>query len=836
MPEEFTVGDIAQRQVLNCSPDLCIADAAQKMRESACSSIIVMVNGIPEGIWTERDALSIDFSDLSLIERPISEVMSTPLKTISNSTSLSKAAVKLRKLGLRHFLVLDDDENFVGMVSQTDIILNQSVDHFLDLRQVGSALRQPLVMVEGTASLSEVVRKMQEFHSDAAVVDDIDGKGYGIITERDIIRLTAERRISETAHEIASRPLITIPVSAALVRAKDLLEKQKFRHVGVTGNNGGLLGLLSFSDILESIQYNYVSKLEEAVKERDNALLRSEENLKLAHKVIDAAPDAIMIVSADGKIETVNPAFTTLTEYLPHEVIGKNPSILASGAHDKEFYSDMWRVLHETGSWRGEVWNRRKSGGTFPEWLSITVIRDEMDNISRYASIFSDISERKEKEERIKNLAYFDVLTGLPNRQLFNDRLAQSVSSTMHQDTLAALLVLNLDLFKRINDSFGHYTGDRVLEVISQRLKLLVRSEDTLSRLSGDEFAILMPIVDASNEAINLARRIVDEVSIPIDVEDREIFLTASVGVALCPDDGIEAEILLKNAFAATHRAKKIGRNCYQLYSSSLNALAVERMEMETFLRRAPEKNEFHLEYQPKVDMLKGRVAGVEALVRWNHPMLGRVMPSDFIQLAEDIGMIHVMGEWVLRESCRQATEWSNKGFDPMHVAVNVSARQFERGNFLNIVKDTLNVSGLAPENLELELTESTLMENMEDVISILGELRNIGVKVSIDDFGTGYSSLSYLKRMPIDCLKIDQSFVSDMDNNEDDASIVSTIIAMARSLNMSVIAEGVETKAQLGLLAEQGCEEIQGYLISRPVSSSDIETMLDRDLLGEFR
>lgn len=833
--EDITVGMIAKTDLLYCAPDTCIADAAMRMREISCSSVIVKSGDSPVGIWTERDALSIDLSRDTVLDEPISKVMNSPIKTINASASLSQAGTEFRRLGVRHFLVLDDDENLMGMVSQSDVILNQSVEHFLDLRQVGSALRQPLVLVRGEDSLQSVVNRMRQHRVDAAVVEENENLEAGIITERDIVKLIGERRTNNTATEVASRPLVSIPATAALVQARDLLAARQIRHVGITGREGAILGLLSFSDILESIQYTYVDKLETTVKERDEALSRSEENLKLAHSVIDVAPEAIAIVDSSVNFEAVNPAFTELTGYQPHEVIGQNPRVLSSGRHDKKFYKNMWSSLNSTGFWQGEIWNRKKTGEVYPEWLSINVIREGKGDISRYAAIFTDITERKEKEERIKNLAYFDVLTGLPNRSLFMDRLEQAMVSIHRQEQqqYIGLLVLDLDMFKRINDTLGHASGDRVLESMAQRLKLLVRDSDTVSRLSGDEFAILLPGLHRSEEALNMAQRIVEEVNIPLNIDGRELFVTGSVGLSIFPGDGENADTMLKNAFAANHRAKEVGRNCYQLYASTLNAHAVERLTMETSLRHAIERDELRLNYQVKVNMETGAMSGAEALIRWHHPEMGMVSPVDFIPLAEETGLIVPIGDWVLQTACKQIKAWQDRGLTVPHVAVNVSAVQFDRGGFVEKVREALNETNIDPKHLIIELTESALMEKMDKVVAALHELREMGVHIAIDDFGTGYSSLSYLKRMPIDCLKIDQSFVGDMSKSKDDTAIVLAIVAMAKALSLRIVAEGVETIQQMKFLNGLGCEEIQGYLVGRPVTSENLESLFEADLLA---
>lgn len=832
MSSDVPVERIANTQILDCPPDISLFEAARRMHDANCSSIVVMDGGKAVGIWTERDALRVDYMEAGGLEVPISEVMSFPVKTIESTATVAEAGVRFKEDGVRHYLVVDGQGSTVGIVTQTDVILNQGVEHFLYLRDVSSALTRPLLTIPGDAHLNDVVVMMRKAGVDSAVVDESPGFEAGIITERDLVRLIAARNTDLPVKEVASRPLITLPHDSTLLYARDLLERRGIRHIGIVGPDGGVVGLLSFSDILQSIQYEYVHRLEEALKERNKALRRSEKNLRLAHKVIEASLDGIMIVNADGLIETVNPAFTTLTGYEPDEVSGKNPNILASGRHDAEFYREMWDTLHEKGHWQGEVWNRRKNGEVYPEWLSISVIWDDEGNVHRYAAIFSDITERKKAEERIKNLAYFDVLTGLPNRRLFTDRLSVAVANAHRHSHQMAIMFLDLDMFKRINDTLGHSIGDRVLETVSQRLVTAIREGDTVARLGGDEFTVLLPEIEHIDDAVRLARRMIDEVREPFIVEGNDLFITTSIGIGIYPDDGTTVETLLKNADTAMYRAKDLGRNSYQLYSAAMNAQSFERLAMESSLRHAMDRDEFDLAYQVKVDMGTGRMSGVEALIRWQHPDLGLVPPADFIPLAEDNGLIGAIGEWVLRTACRQNRTWQTQGLPAARIAVNISARQFHHGDLVETVKEALRVSELDPQYLELELTESAVMQHVEEAAEMLGELREMGVYISIDDFGTGYSSLSYLKKMPIDSLKIDRTFVQDMTEDSDDNAIVATIIAMGRALNLKVVAEGVETEQHVSFLRENGCDEVQGYLVSRPVSADNLISLFDRNLL----
>ncbi|MGE5514544.1 MAG: EAL domain-containing protein [Bacteroidota bacterium] len=840
MGSDHTIERIVKREILSCSPDTSVLEAARKMAQQRCSSIIVVENDLPVGIWTERDALAVDFDSVADFDRPIATVMSHPIKTIHRKTTIGDTGLRFQMEGVRHFVVVDDSGHPIGIVSQSDVILRHGVEHFLVLRNVRSGLGRPLVAVLSSASLKEAVAQLRAARTDAAVVLDIDGGNPGIITERDLIRVIADgSALPADVGSIASRPLLCIGEDDSMLSARNLLEERHIRHVGVMDGTGKLKGLLSFSDILSSLQYEYVQRLDEALRERDEALLRSRKDLHLARKVIEASLDGIMICTPDGLIEFVNPAFTQLTGYTFEDVHGKNPSILKSGRHDAAFYNRLWAALERDGLWQGEVWNRRKNGDVYPEWLTINVIRDDEGHISQYAAVFSDITERKKAEERIKNLAYFDVLTGLPNRRLFTDRLQVAIANAHRHSQSLAIMFLDLDLFKRINDTLGHGVGDLVLVETSKRLGQCVREGDTVARLGGDEFVILLPELDHLEDAAKLAERVISYVKAPFVIDEHELYVTTSVGIAVYPDDGSTVEQLIKNADTAMYRAKDLGRNSYQLYTPSMNARSFERLAMESSLRHALSRGEFTLVYQGKVDLVSGRLSGVEALVRWRHPEMGLVSPTEFIPLAENMGLIGDIGTWVLKAACHQCKSWHDLGLPPVRIAVNVSALQFREGDVPAVVAEALRESGLSPNYLELELTESVLMQRVDEVAHVLRELRQMGVHISIDDFGTGYSSLSYLKRMPIDALKIDRSFVHDIleDGKVTDgegAEIVSTIINLAHNLRLRAVAEGVETEEQAAFLRERGCDEIQGYLISRPVSGEDLVSLFDRNLLPE--
>jgi diguanylate cyclase (GGDEF)-like protein/PAS domain S-box-containing protein len=561
---------------------------------------------------------------------------------------------------------------------------------------------------------------------------------------------------------------------------------------------------------------------------------RSEKELSLAAKVFESMGEAIGVTDADNNYVSINPAFTSITGYKPEEVIGRNPRIMASGRHDAAFYQGMWDSITKGGYWQGEIWDRRKNGDIYPKWLSIVTVKDELGTVLNHIAVFSDISERKAIDERIHFMAHYDALTHLPNRVLLHDRLLQSISAAPRRNRKVAILFLDLDRFKTINDTLGHSIGDLLLQSVAERLRECIRISDTIARLGGDEFIVILPDLQESAYAATVAQKILDKISNPFVIRDVELNTTASIGISLFPDDGTANEDLIANADVAMYRSKENGRNTYQFFTPEMNDSAYDRLTMENNLRRALERQEFVLYYQPQVNSETGQIIGAEALVRWRHPETGLVPPGMFIPIAEENGLIVTIGEWVLREACRQNKAWQQLGLSPIPVAVNLSAVQLRQKDLTEMVADALQETGLEPAWLELEITESGIMQNSEAAVKTLHTLKQMGLKLSIDDFGTGYSSLSHLKRFPLDKLKIDQSFVRDITTDEDDAAIVVAIIGMARSLKLRVIAEGVETRGHLDFLNANGCVEIQGYYFSKPVPADEFGRLLVQGICSE--
>ncbi|MFC6520744.1 putative bifunctional diguanylate cyclase/phosphodiesterase [Undibacterium arcticum] len=498
-----------------------------------------------------------------------------------------------------------------------------------------------------------------------------------------------------------------------------------------------------------------------------------------------------------------------------------------SRQNDVGFFQSMWTLVRQTGSWQGEVWNQRKNGESYPEQLSISVVRDDGGRISHYVGVFNDISTFKNYERQLRHLAQHDPLTQLPNRTLLQDRLSQAITYAIRYGHPVWVVFLDLDRFKFVNDSLGHKAGDQLLKTIAERLLLAVRDTDTVARLGGDEFVVVLSEHAGGSLCADILKRIMDAVASPLRLQEQQFFLTCSVGVAVYPDNGLNAETLIEHADLAMYRAKEVGRNNFQFYTPAMNAQVSERLRIESALRNALERDEFVLHYQPQVDLRTGRVVGMEALIRWRHPELGMVSPNRFISLAEETGLIIPIGAWVLRTACLQNKKWQRAGLGHFRIAVNLSARQFAQQDLTQSIADVLEETGLAPHYLDIELTESLIMTDVEHAVEILRSLKALGLQLSIDDFGTGYSSLSYLKRFPIDVLKIDRSFVHDITLDPDDAAIVVSIIALAHNLKLHVIAEGVETQEQFAYLKRHGCDELQGFYFSKPVPAEEFERLL---------
>ncbi|MSR16957.1 MAG: EAL domain-containing protein [Methylococcaceae bacterium] len=552
-----------------------------------------------------------------------------------------------------------------------------------------------------------------------------------------------------------------------------------------------------------------------------------EQGLRLMANIFEGSSDAIVITDNLNQIIDTNKAFTTITGYEKNNVIGVYPSFLNSDKHPNNFYYKLYRTLLKTGVWCGEVWSKHKNNEVFPIWLSIYTVKNENNLTIHFVGIFSNITARKAVENQLKQLAHYDLLTGLANRAQFIERLKWSIDISKRDGKETALMFLDLDRFKLINDTLGHQAGDELLIEVARRLTANVREVDTVSRLGGDEFTVVLNGIKSPEEAGFVSRNLLKALAVPVFLEGQEVFISSSIGIAIYPIDGASVNELVKNADTAMYHAKEQGRNNYQYFSSGMNQKVLDELEMETNLRQALKNNEFSLRYQPQFNLRTRELIGLEVLLRWEHPKLGFISPSIFIPHAEKNDLIISIGEWLLRTACERSVGWQKSGLKPVRISVNLSGMQLKQGDFINKVTQILTETKLLPTFLEFELSEGVLVNDTEVTTSVLTELKEMGIRLSIDDFGTGYSSLSYLKRLPIDSLKIDQSFIQDISTDMDDNAIASTIITMAHNLRLTVIAEGVETQEQIDILCEKNCDEVQGYFFSRPLTEENMCKLL---------
>ncbi len=549
--------------------------------------------------------------------------------------------------------------------------------------------------------------------------------------------------------------------------------------------------------------------------------------LLLAGKLFEQSSECFVVSDSDRRIVKVNRAFTALSGYSEEEALGQHSQFLASGRHDLVFFETLWKTVAADGRWEGEIWNRRKDGSDYPVWLSMSRVVDEAGQTTNFASSFSDITQRKLAEDSIFRLAHFDTLTGLPNRALLDARARLALKAASQSQAPLALMFIDLDHFKKVNDSLGHDVGDSLLVAVVERFRVGLRKQDTLCRRSGDEFMLLLPGADAA-AAAQLAHRLLQLSEQPYQIGPHELTVTPSIGIAQFPGDGHDLESLILCADAAMVRTKQCGRNTFRFFTADIQAQSARVLLLENALRRALERGQMQLHYQPQKSLQGGAIIGAEALLRWQHPELGWVSPAEFIPIAESSGLIISIGAWVLRTALQQMKAWTAAGMNPIRVSVNLSTVQFRQHNLPELLDRMLEEASVSPARLELELTESLAAEDPDAAVAMMNRLRAVGVRMSIDDFGTGYSSLSYLKRFKVYKLKIDQSFVRGIPNDTDDQAIVSAIISMARSLGLRTIAEGVETVEQMDYLRQAGCDEMQGYLLSRPLPAAGFEAFVN--------
>ncbi|MDE2440323.1 MAG: EAL domain-containing protein [Betaproteobacteria bacterium] len=545
--------------------------------------------------------------------------------------------------------------------------------------------------------------------------------------------------------------------------------------------------------------------------------------IALQRLIVDHASEAMMVTDRAQRILSINAAFTAITGYEPEDVLGKTPTRLSADHHGLSVHRNIWDFVAENACWEGEIWDRRKDGTIYPKQMRITAICEDGIQISHYVAVFSDISESKAQAQRLEYLAHHDPLTNLPNRLALDAHLQMVINSAVPGIDRMALLIIDLDNFKTVNDSLGHQSGDRLLGELARRMGGQIAGNQRLFRLGGDEFVIFIEQLPSEEAVIELSNRLIRVIGEPSEIDGHSLHMTPSIGISLYPEDGRDALALIRNADTAMYYAKASGRANYKFFAEPMNVAATKRLHLESELWRALADNQLVLHYQPQIDLLSGKVVGVEALVRWRHPTRGLIGPAEFIPVAEECGLILPLGHWVLLTACRQVKGWLDQGIDMGEMAVNISAHQFRQAEFAQSVRAILAETGLPASRLELEITESTIMHGVDEAIETMTELRGMGLRLAIDDFGTGYSSLAYLRRFPLDRLKIDRSFLADVDTDSDAASLLTSIVLLGRSLGLQLVAEGVENVAQAEFLRTLECERVQGFHFYQPVSAEEV-------------
>ncbi|MCA1938702.1 MAG: EAL domain-containing protein [Dechloromonas sp.] len=555
----------------------------------------------------------------------------------------------------------------------------------------------------------------------------------------------------------------------------------------------------------------------------------SELSAAVLQRIFLQSSEAVLVTDRNNCIVAVNAAFSEMSGYPAEEVIGGNPRMFASGRNEPAFYASMWRAINEQGVWSGEIWDRRKDGQLYPIWLTVSAVADNTGEVSNYVATFTDIGERIEATQQLLHLAYHDPLTLLPNRLAFESQLELAIRSCERDHKQVALMLIDLDHFKTVNDTLGHATGDELLKSVAIRLRDCVRASDIVARLGGDEFVVVLPDIDSAMTVATLAGKVQHRLADHShQIGAHSLYATPSIGISIYPGDGRDRETLLRNADVAMYHAKDRGRNNYQFYASRMNEAAGERLQMENALRQAlasitPEHSPFSLHFQPQINVADGRVVGLEALARWHDPVLGQVPPDRFIRIAEDSGLMQPLGDWVFWETCRHIRRFREAGLTGLRVAVNISAQQLRHEALPMLVRGVLACYDLTPQDLELEITESTAMQNPDLTLAILNQFSDMGIVLAIDDFGTGYSSLAYLKHLPIHRLKLDRSFVKDIETDANDAAICSATVALGHNLGLELVAEGVETDVQREFLTRLGCDVLQGFFYSKPLPADQI-------------
>ncbi len=817
----LTVAAICQPDVISVELGSSLFAAVELMASRHVGSILVQEQGQALGVITRRQAMRLALSDRSGL--PITREMLQVIPRVNGDLTLNELGLELISQNVSHALVFSASGERLGIVSQSDIVNHQGLEHDLFLKPVREVTHFEVLRLDGGCSLRQAVEQMHEVCFSAVLVRDREC-GWRIMTETDVIRcLTAGVEPEARLDSLCLPQLISVEEEMSLYNVRCYFKQHGFRHIGVRDNAGSVIGLASHEDILRSVEVEYIYRLRELLNDQSRALQQSQHDLRLIERVINASREGIVITDAKGCIQSVNPAFTAITGYEPWEALGNNPNMLSSGRHDACFYRNLWRTLGQEGVWQGEIWNRRKDGSVFPEWLSITAIENDQGEVCQYAAIFHDLTELKRSQAKMQQLSWFDSVTGLANRRLFEDRLQLAYNYCREQSKNMALLALDLDLFKQINDRFGHRGGDLLLKQVAERIEAALEERGTAARPAGDEFYIILTELDEPKALEVFLDELTRVLSMPFWLERDEVRVMASIGVAIAPDDADSGEALIRCAEIALQHSKELGRNNICFFSPTRHEATLSRYRIAGLLHQALANDEFRMVYQPQIAVQTRQLVGVEALIRWYSPQLGQVSPEVFIPVAEDAGLIEGIGYWALERSIAEAASWVRRGLS-LKLSVNFSARQFQRGGVADRVLALLDKHQLPAELFVVELTETCFMQNADATECELVRLRQQGVRIAIDDFGTGYSSLSYIRSMSLDMIKIDRSFISQIDEMQTDGRLVRAMIDMSHAMGLEVVAEGVESARDLEVLNQLGCDQAQGYHIARPMPANELD------------
>jgi diguanylate cyclase (GGDEF)-like protein/PAS domain S-box-containing protein len=820
-----------------------IAEALEVMAERSISSVVIVDDHHrPIGIFTERDALGVIAESIPR-ERKIAEVMSSEPFCVDESLYLHDAYRIMEEKKFRHLVVVNREKRFVGVVSEGDFLRHIGFDELGTLKRVEEAMSASPLILSPSLSLADAAAAMHERQCDYAVVLE-DSHPKGVITEREITHWYAEhsgedevcvQRLVQSNFRLISRDI-------SLQDAAVMMEEHGVHRLIVVDDHRTMLGLLSRHDVLHAINGAYfeylirvidhknetISEIDKEKKELYHAKEISDQNALKLRTLFEALPDLIWLKDREGIYLACNPMFERLYNAKESDIVGKSDFDFVDPELARFFRDNDNAAMRLNAPRHNEEFLAFADGSYAGFFDTIkTPMRDKEGNVIGILGIARDITERKKYEKQLEAMANYDTLTGLANRALLQAHLHTSIEKAKRDKTALALLMFDLDRFKDINDSYGHSAGDELLQAVAQRFTSRLREGDLISRLGGDEFAVVLESISRPEDAGRVAEEMMNALSAEYRLSGGALLhVGSSAGIVLFPEHASDPSTLLQYADAALYKAKSEGRGVYRYYTDELTESARKRIECETMLRRGVMHREFEVYYQPQVHIQTGRIVGAEALIRWNCPVRGWISPVEFIPVAEEIGLIGEIGEWVLNETCAQGKIWLDKGHR-LTLAVNLSAHQLHHQDVLQMVEKTLKKTGYPAERLELELTESALMRREEETVAILHALRAHGIRLAIDDFGTGYSSLSYLKRFPIDVLKIDKSFVDDIPFEPDDMAIVSAIIAMGQALGFQVLAEGTERPEQIDFLREKGCTLYQGYFKSPPVAASEFEKLL---------